>query len=944
MTSQHTTQGKTTRSTQVPKTPSPTQAPATQSHPMLHLQRQVGNQAATSIVQAKLTVGEPNDAYEQEADRIAAQVVRQIHAPVQSTAQRKPQTNSTPQIQSLVQCKGGTGGMEVSSDVEAGIQQARGAGQPLPEGLRSSMEQAFGADFSGVRIHTGGESDRLNRAVQAKAFTTEQNIFFSQGAYNPSNPRGQELLAHELTHVVQQSGGTKGPNIQRKVFFLGYENSINAGLGLFFDIKFAIIKHKGTLKEHFPQEIEYIENELIELDKIKQVVEDMNKSLCDYGEINVNNGQHVVLFVKDALIYSKKDEKYKNKQEEEQHIRRRAAKEQEFWLQQKQKSPGKGANTYGIALLGTGVSIANYVNVHRQELDPQETIIIGEQQPWDPSNPKGRAITFTNHPPSMSSPVRNKTQLAQEKSGIDETFEGNAQKLTDDINKVLQPFSHRVDDTIKQGGISKVSTWYKIETENCGIYFAKNIVAGLGIGPHQRPKNQRQAEILESHKQEEKKRVMDLNTFQWQLKDKNSPIRKQFEAQKQQLTIGLSGPNAGVDAASTATELGMEVLWLVSGDGPALAEGMGNAIKRKDLVTLYFDYLDGWIIEGEKVKLAIQGKWKTTQSTYKEPKEQRKNCGEEFLKKNEGWKTSENQEESVDYLVYATGPDVEKVWSVFDSSVTQNLTLIYDDQRRFSSLSSTQESPLVSMKFSDSLIRKQIKEKVGFVLAKENIAPDLLDSISLDLKSKAQKILGVDDFEGITSPKDVVIGLGSENGSFQIIGGAAIRTLEYLDGLNRYDNNLTADENIKRLNKVPGDLRGSNKKNASAMKNVLETLSSPTILMNDQLTPIRSQIEAQGNYIPGYIGMEESNFVTDDQTMIAAQIASHYDNIPPALANWVTQAIIQDRHKNGVKPGTNQGSRAFVDKWNDKLEKLDNLFSYDNIEQSAKASLLKRRS
>ncbi|HKQ06536.1 MAG TPA: DUF4157 domain-containing protein [Blastocatellia bacterium] len=96
------------------------------------------------------------------------------------------------------------------ASVERGIESARGGGQPLPEQLRARMEQAFGADFSRVRVHADGESDRLNRSLQAKAFTTGQDLFFRRGDYHPDSRKGQELIAHELTHVVQQSGGATG--------------------------------------------------------------------------------------------------------------------------------------------------------------------------------------------------------------------------------------------------------------------------------------------------------------------------------------------------------------------------------------------------------------------------------------------------------------------------------------------------------------------------------------------------------------------------------------------------------------------------------------------------------------------------------------------------------------------------------------------------------------
>jgi hypothetical protein len=95
---------------------------------------------------------------------------------------------------------------DVSPDVERAIQQERGGGQGLDHGVRRQMESSFGADFSGVRVHTDRQADSLNRDLSARAFTTGQDIFFRQGAYQPASSGGRELIAHELTHVVQQGG------------------------------------------------------------------------------------------------------------------------------------------------------------------------------------------------------------------------------------------------------------------------------------------------------------------------------------------------------------------------------------------------------------------------------------------------------------------------------------------------------------------------------------------------------------------------------------------------------------------------------------------------------------------------------------------------------------------------------------------------------------------
>ena len=102
-----------------------------------------------------------------------------------------------------------TGEGEVAPQVEQAIQRERGGGQVLDKGVQGQMESSFGADFGGVRVHANTQADTLNQALSARAFTTGQDIFFRQGAYNPGSSSGRELLAHELTHVVQQTGGVR---------------------------------------------------------------------------------------------------------------------------------------------------------------------------------------------------------------------------------------------------------------------------------------------------------------------------------------------------------------------------------------------------------------------------------------------------------------------------------------------------------------------------------------------------------------------------------------------------------------------------------------------------------------------------------------------------------------------------------------------------------------
>jgi hypothetical protein len=96
---------------------------------------------------------------------------------------------------------------QLDDETAARINRERGGGQQLEEGLREQMESTFGYDLSGVRVHASPEADGLSEEMGAKAFTTGQDIFFRQDAYDPHSSGGQELIAHELTHVVQQGTG-----------------------------------------------------------------------------------------------------------------------------------------------------------------------------------------------------------------------------------------------------------------------------------------------------------------------------------------------------------------------------------------------------------------------------------------------------------------------------------------------------------------------------------------------------------------------------------------------------------------------------------------------------------------------------------------------------------------------------------------------------------------
>jgi len=174
------------------------------------------------VLQAKLTIGKANDPFEQEADRVASEVMRMPHkTPIANLAsiggnvvQRKCGCGAgkgscdkcKKKQLSLKRSDGVSSGNE-STEIPSSVHEVlSGAGQPLDEASRAFMEPRFGYDFSQVRVHTNSAAARSAREVSALAFTVGNHIAFAAGQYRPGSEKTNRLLAHELAHVVQQGG------------------------------------------------------------------------------------------------------------------------------------------------------------------------------------------------------------------------------------------------------------------------------------------------------------------------------------------------------------------------------------------------------------------------------------------------------------------------------------------------------------------------------------------------------------------------------------------------------------------------------------------------------------------------------------------------------------------------------------------------------------------
>ena len=205
-------------------------------------QRETRRILRSTGAQARLTVGQPNDKYEQEADRVADQVMAmpdpklqrlpendEEEEPLQAkfkvgemlqrmcsgceeeTARRQPEEDEDEGLQAKAN-RGET--PTVTSGLESRINGIKGGGQPLNAEARSFFEPRFGSDFSDVRLHTDSQAAESARTINARAFTLGRNIVFGAGEYSSDTPSVNKLLAHELVHTLQQ-GGEYGYRLSR---------------------------------------------------------------------------------------------------------------------------------------------------------------------------------------------------------------------------------------------------------------------------------------------------------------------------------------------------------------------------------------------------------------------------------------------------------------------------------------------------------------------------------------------------------------------------------------------------------------------------------------------------------------------------------------------------------------------------------------------------------
>ena len=212
------------------------------AHPLIQLQRQLGNRHVQGLIAQRAPIsglpatiqaqGVPLGPDEEKATQAAAEDEEQMAAAeeeeamaaeedelqaaeedeLQAAEEDELQAAEEDELQAAeedeLQAAADTGArVQRKPNVSSRIRAQRGGGAPLPAPTLQRMSEAFGQSFDHVRVHTSGEANNLSRDVGAKAFTNQSDIFFRDGRYQPGTTQGDNLIAHELTHVVQQGQG-----------------------------------------------------------------------------------------------------------------------------------------------------------------------------------------------------------------------------------------------------------------------------------------------------------------------------------------------------------------------------------------------------------------------------------------------------------------------------------------------------------------------------------------------------------------------------------------------------------------------------------------------------------------------------------------------------------------------------------------------------------------
>lgn len=797
------------------------------------------------------------------------------------------------------------------------------ARSPNAASARASSSLRKSETSAGSGVHTmasqqvAASSDRVQALAQFQAAAD-------------ASPQVQAMIELGAAINAQHDGA-----VQRRATFKSLEEA-KAIAARFLE---QLLKHKGDLSEQVdPAAWEFVthaENK----GEIETLVGKMiGDEKQDFGSFDLESPQSVLLLFYQLAAMAKKIGKIKE-DVREQDKEERTKEAEDAAAEYEANREALGPLFEDVIVLGTGASVAYCLTANAGSIDREQTLIIGQSQPWDPTTETGRGDEEgkVNHPLHMIHPDRREVGYG------DEELTGR-KAFSDEIAKVVGRFEQVDAEVTKVSKINNpkaapgVSPFvYQVETDK-GAYFARKVVAGLGIGPHTPRALGKLMDTPEFKDTGEKRLIMNMDEFQrrpdqdFQLE--TMPPESRGTGEKGPARIVVAGGNAAIDVVMRCIRRGLEVVWVVGSSDPALLTGTDNEFVKQ---------------EYRKAKRGRSAVIKEILSGYVTGAERNGDKAEFPLTAKTGGGDALGH-----FVVYGMGPDIEKNRAVFVDKTTgvlhgdtdAKLEATLDTNRQFGDEGPATVVGLHGSKSGET--DTSSLEIIGGTAARisDNVQYDYFERLNGDLAQQATKLVsfapaldepiekevleavhqyGAEVYRylmGVSPPLKAIqdatkIGdlppridgyYGRRHRAYVKMvetgkTGPALALVGRVDSLSSAIDRFGEAVNAYRW-RVQGYLRkvqdvGTRKAGpdprfaAANMSPVVESLPI-NVAGNDQLAPIRSEVEADTAFVPSYIE-KEVNFATDSSTVLAIHIAVKYPFIEPGDADAMVKVIIESR-------------------------------------------------
>lgn len=730
------------------------------------------------------------------------------------------------------------------------------------------------------------------------------------GASPPAGAGGGESHLQRARRLGHRVGAANlrpvGPpgRVQRKITYLERPQHLTARLSW----KFRELREAGY--KGLPE---------LKWSEIQSGITALDDSPVDYGLIDLDDDQHLALLAHYLAKQAKKgkeDDKGVEHQEAEEERKDKETRERH------RKSPAIG-RTYRTIYLGAGASIAYHIATRSPNLKPLDSLIIGPVQPW--AGTRGPGVVA--HPKHMITPMRQ--FLGKTDEAVDDVWldRGKFSELIADVLKKskITHFERRVEKIEREG------EFIKVEVEGFSDpYYADKVVSGIGVGDHT-PRGIAKEQIAGKEGEVGGKRVMDMDLFTrvaGDLAKEDTNIKLDAENPTPgDITIILSGGNGAIDVAFDALNKGYKVHWIVGSSGPKFLPGFFNlAAYLPYLRSLKKDQLKKAGLKGDNEEQLEKARKKEIErvekmlgplyESQKDGHEMFEGVVERFLaqsKKFEGIHFGRMKGENVkstdtgvtvsgfgdditgDLLVYGLGQD-NKTFKLLEGFM-DDLVPQQDVSGRFGEPG---KATLGLTTFDDKL---EVVGATAFRLApqvavtKERVTKsegELWERRSA-VWAKCKDVVSIKPFNEVWSKWLAVKQDYGKAGEAAALGEFAKAAADFDAYLAKVDVKALKSEQLDAVKSFERALTKARRLAKVDMEPVINTLPD-NVLINDQLTPTRSQIEATTGFVPYDIG-QRANFLTDDRTALAVHIAARYSELPRFWADLMVEKIIDSRTK-----------------------------------------------